>query len=76
MSILSDEARDAIFEEVFSSDKGNFSLCRMPIGANDFALIRYSLNDTAGDYDMVNFTLERDEKYLIPYIMEAMKNQS
>jgi glucosylceramidase len=44
----------------------------MPIGASDYAMSSYSLNDTSGDYAMNNFSLTRDRQKLIPYIKAAM----
>ncbi len=45
---------------------------RIPIGASDYGVDRYSLNDTPGDYAMENFSIARDETSLIPYITAAM----
>jgi len=47
-------------------------LCRMPIGANDYALDWYSYDETPGDYDMSDFSVSRDENRLIPYIKMAL----
>jgi glucosylceramidase len=69
------ERRDAAFKELFSPEGANFTLCRAPIGANDFSLGWYSLNETAGDYEMKNFSIERNRQALIPYIKAAMKYQ-
>jgi glucosylceramidase len=60
---------------LFDASGCNFSICRAPIGANDFALEWYSLDETPGDYAMTNFTIERDRKILIPFIKEAMRYQ-
>ncbi|OKP96071.1 glycoside hydrolase family 30 beta sandwich domain-containing protein [Paenibacillus sp. P46E] len=49
-----------------------FSICRLPIGASDYALDWYSLNETDGDYAMEHFSIERDRQLLIPYIKEAL----
>lgn len=48
-----------------------FTICRMPIGANDYAVNWYSHNETANDYEMKNFNLDRDKQRLIPYIKMA-----
>jgi glucosylceramidase len=63
-----------IIADLFDTIEGcAFNICRMPIGASDFALNWYSLNDTPGDFKMENFTIERDKERLIPYIKSAMK---
>ncbi|MGC9342687.1 MAG: glycoside hydrolase family 30 protein [Bacteroidales bacterium] len=48
-------------------------MCRVPMGANDYARDWYSLNDTPGDFAMENFSIERDRNTLIPYIQSAME---
>jgi glucosylceramidase len=70
---LNTEGKDELFKALFDEEECNFSLCRTPIGASDFALDAYSLNDTKDDYEMKNFSIERDKKYLLPYIKEALK---
>lgn len=69
------DRREAAFRELFSPEGANFTLCRAPIGANDFSLGWYSLNETPGDYEMKNFSIERNREALIPYIKAAMKYQ-
>lgn len=70
---LSENTRNSVMDSLFSETGCNFNLCRMPIGANDFALEWYSLNETAGDFEMENFNIERDKAGLIPYIKAAMQ---
>jgi glucosylceramidase len=57
---------------LFGDDGCAFTLGRIPIGASDFALDGYSLDDTQGDLELKSFSLERDRKHLIPYIKAAM----
>lgn len=72
LQLLDEKVRTDVFKALFSSQDCNFTICRMPIGANDFATDWYSLNETAGDYAMKNFNIDRDTKRLIPYIKSAM----
>ncbi|GJM62994.1 glycoside hydrolase family 30 protein [Persicobacter diffluens] len=72
LQYLEDAEREEIMKLLFSTEACNFDYCRMPIGASDYALDYYSLNDHAGDYKMENFSLDRDRKYLIPYLKAAM----
>lgn len=70
---LSAEERKQVLYDLFHPDGAQkFSICRLPIGASDYALEWYSLNETDGDYAMEHFSIERDRKYLIPYIKEAL----
>lgn len=72
LSALKTADRETLLHDFFEKDAGaNFSICRMPIGANDYALDWYSHNETPGDFAMSNFSIERDRKALIPYIMAA-----
>ncbi len=73
LNMLPDNVKESILEEFFSSEGFNFNICRVPIGANDYARDWYSLAETPGDFEMENFSIERDEKILIPYIKSAMK---
>lgn len=69
------EKREAALKELFSTEGANFTLCRAPIGANDFSLGWYSLNETPDDYEMKHFSIERNREALIPFIKAAMKYQ-
>lgn len=66
--------REKVMKEFFDPKEGlKYNLCRMPIGANDYAFNWYSLNETEGDFEMKYFNIERDKTILIPYIKEALK---
>lgn len=65
--------RDKVLKELFTPNGANFSFCRIPIGANDYSLSYYSLNDVPEDFTMSNFNIDRDRYILIPYIKEAQK---
>ena len=72
LSLLPDEDKNRIFEELFYPGKGaNFTICRMPVGANDFARNWYSYNETESDFEMRNFSIANDEETLIPFIHTA-----
>lgn len=73
---VSPEAREEVLRNLFEPGRGlNFTICRMPIGASDYATNWYSLADTPGDFELKHFSLERDRKLLLPYIKAAMKHQ-
>lgn len=75
LTSIPDDRREAALKELFSSDGANFTLGRAPIGANDFSLGWYSLNETPGDYAMNNFSIARTREGLLPFIKAAMKFQ-
>jgi glucosylceramidase len=76
LSVLDSEERRAVMRRIFDPKEGlGFSVCRVPIGANDYAIDRYTLNETPLDCEMKHFSIERDRKRIIPYIKEAMSIQ-
>ena len=70
----SPEEQEKLFSELFSSNGGGakFNVCRLPIGASDYAFGWYSMDETPGDYALADFSLERDRQALIPYIRRAL----
>jgi glucosylceramidase len=73
MAQLSASDRDSAIKMLFSATDGaNFAYGRIPIGASDYAMDRYSLNENANDYAMDKFSIERDREKLIPYIKAAL----
>ncbi len=73
LNVLPDSTRQMILREFFTEEGFNFTICRVPMGANDYARDWYSLNDTPGDFAMENFTIDRDRENLVAYIREAME---
>ncbi|NLK28809.1 MAG: glycoside hydrolase family 30 protein [Clostridiales bacterium] len=72
---VSGEDRKAFFDELFMEENSNFTIGRVPIGANDFSLAWYSCDEVDNDYALDHFNIDRDKTYTIPYIKEAMKRQ-
>jgi len=71
---LSEIDREGIFKELFEPGIGaNFTICRMPVAANDFSRDWYSYNETENDFEMTNFNINNDRETLIPYIKTAQK---
>lgn len=71
---------------LFGADGARLSMGRIPIGASDYALERYTLDDTgtdvsamtdesnrpAADLALTQFSIEHDKQTLIPYIKGAL----
>jgi glucosylceramidase len=73
----SPDDRQEVLRQLFAPGAGlNFTICRMPIGASDYATNWYSLDDTPGDFELKHFSLDRDRSMLLPYIKAAMKYQA
>lgn len=65
-------ARQAVMADLFEPGKGlNFNVCRMPIGANDYARDWYSYDETPDDFAMAHFDLARDDQMQLPFIKAA-----
>jgi glucosylceramidase len=68
--------KDQAIQLLFGKDGCNFAWGRIPIGSSDYAMDRYSLNETANDTAMTNFSIARDKMRLIPYIKAAQAVKS
>ncbi len=78
---LQDEALGLLF----GAEGAKFAMARIPVGASDYALERYTLDDTGtdvvpdgtesnrppADTTLSKFSIERDKQTLIPYIKGA-----
>jgi len=72
LGTLTEVNKTEVLKNLFDSISGcRFNIFRMPIGANDYAVDWYSHNETAEDFEMKNFSLNRDKQRLIPYIKAA-----
>ena len=69
---LQEKDRDAVMRYIFSPEEANLSWGRIPIGASDYAMDRYTLAPVADDFEMSQFSIARDEKLLIPYVKAAL----
>jgi glucosylceramidase len=74
LNSISAVQRDSVIRALFDTVTGcKFNLCRMPIGASDYGLNWYSLDETSGDYAMNQISVARDSAFLLQYIKAAMK---
>jgi glucosylceramidase len=68
------EMQDEVMRNLFSKTEGvGFAFCRTAVGASDFGIDAYSYSEVADDYKMEHFSIEREEKSVIPYIQKAYK---
>ncbi len=74
LSMLPAKDRESVMRELFDPGVGaNFTICRMPVGANDFSRHWYSYDETPGDFEMKHFSAKNDLQTLIPFIKNAQK---
>jgi glucosylceramidase len=75
LSMLSPGDRDTALRLLFGADGARLALGRIPIGASDYAMNRYTLDETAGDTSLADFSIARDMEKLIPFVkaVQAIK---
>lgn len=64
------EKQTSFFNEYFSKNGLNYNICRLPIGSCDFSIKPYSYSNKS---DLSDFSIEKDKKYIIPTIKQALK---
>ncbi len=72
-SQMDKEDRKALLSSYFSSEHMNYRLGRMHIDSCDFSLEQYEAMSDENDTELVSFSLERTEKYIIPMVMDAQE---
>lgn len=78
-SYLSTQAmQDQAMQLLFGSDGCRFAWGRIPIGASDYAIDRYTDDESTSGSDtaMASFSIDRDKQKLIPYIKAAQAVKS
>ncbi|MGQ0603614.1 MAG: glycoside hydrolase family 30 protein, partial [Anaerolineales bacterium] len=76
LQTLPEARQQQVLRHLFDSVSGcGFRLGRVPIGASDFALEWYSLNEHDGDLAMEHFSVARDGRHLIPFVRAALSLQ-
>ncbi len=74
--VLDEAERQRALRLLFSGEDGaRFRFGRVPIGASDYAMDRYTLDDVPGDYALAHFSIDRDRRLLIPYLEAALAQQ-
>lgn len=76
---LTPAGRDALIGELFGPGGLGLNFLRVPIGASDFSMEHYSLDDTAAgsiDPDLTRFSMARPQQEQIPALLAARKVNS
>jgi glucosylceramidase len=76
IQMLSASDQTKVMDLLFGTDAAHFAIGRIPIGASDYALSRYTDDETSGDTSLNSFSITEDMKYLIPYVQAAQKVNS
>jgi glucosylceramidase len=68
------DKQEEILRAYFDKDKGlGYTLCRTHINSCDFSTENYAYDETPGDTELKNFSIERDNRDLIPMIKRAQE---
>jgi len=69
---VSPEKRTEILRRYYDPKEGNgYTLARTHINSCDFSLNQWELDPTAGDYDLLNFSLQPMRRWLLPLLHAA-----
>ena len=60
------DRRDRLLKELFTPEGCNLGAIRLNMGASDYSTGLYSYDDTPGDVQMKDFSLARDDSFLVP----------
>lgn len=71
---MSKEKQKEIMQAYFDPEEGiGYSFCRATINSCDFSTESYAYDETPGDFELKDFTIEHDRKDVIPMIKEAYR---
>lgn len=73
LSQMDKTARRALLERVYGKDGIGLSVGRLTVGSSDYSAEIYSYDDHPFDTDLSHFSVERDERYVIPMIKEILE---
>ena len=73
LSLMKASERRAFLESIYSDEGLGLSVMRLSIGSSDYSAELYSYDDVEGDVALEHFSVERDEKYVIPIIREVLE---
>jgi glucosylceramidase len=73
LSMLSEADRATAINLLFGADGARFAFGRIPIGASDYAMDRYTDDEVSSgtDASLASFSIDRDMTRLIPYVKAA-----
>ena len=73
LSKMSPDKRTEVIKAYFDPKDGlGYTLCRTHLNSADFSLGNYAYTEMDGDFELKYFTIDRDRKWLIPMIKDAM----
>lgn len=72
-SLLDEEKKRQFIDLYFGPNGIGYNFVRLHIQSCDFALDNYAYVDNTGDNLLDSFQIDRDQKYIIPFVKDALK---
>ena len=73
LSMMKPEERKKLLSHIYSAEGIGLSVGRLCIASSDYSPELYSYDDVPFDMSLEHFSIERDEKYIIPMIKEILE---
>lgn len=70
---MSEEQKAQLIEQYFSPEKMKYGMVRIHMDSCDFATEMYEAMSDKDDTELVSFSFERTEKYILPMLVDAQK---
>ena len=72
LSLMEEQERQELLEFVYTKKGLGLTNARLTIGSSDYSAELYSYDDVEFDVSLSHFSIERDEKYIIPMIKQIL----
>ena len=73
LSLIDPSERKELLQRIYSKDGVGLSVGRICVASSDYSPEIYSYDDYPFDTSLEHFSIERDEKYIIPMIKEILE---
>ena len=73
LSLMTPAERKTLLTHLYTKEGLGLSVGRLCIGSSDYSPEIYSYDDVSMDTELVHFSVERDEEYVIPMIKEILE---
>ncbi|MBR5518976.1 MAG: hypothetical protein IKV86_08140 [Clostridia bacterium] len=73
LMLMEKSERRKLLESIYSKEGANLTIARLTVAPCDYAPEIYSYDDVPFDTELKHFSIERDEKYVIPIIKEILE---
>ncbi len=74
LSKMTPGKREALLSDIYGRDGLALSIGRVSVAASDYSAEIYSYDDVKDDMNLEHFSLEKDEKYVIPMIQQVLRH--